>query len=59
MLTIDFDLPAELREFSMGAAEKLMHRETNRRTGRIELVGLVRRGSGTEARDESRSEHVW
>ena len=59
MLTIDFDFSTELREFSIGAAEKLMHRETNGRTGRIELVGLVCRGSGSEARDDNSSEHIW
>ena len=41
MLTIDVDLATELREFSVGSSEKLVHRETNRGTGRIELVSLV------------------
>ena len=41
MLTINVDLATELREFSVGSSEKLVHRETNRGTGRIELVSLV------------------
>ena len=41
MLTVDFDLTAESCEFSMGGAEKLMDGETNRRAGRIKLVGLI------------------
>jgi len=41
MLAIDFDLAAELREFSVGGAQELVHRETNHRTRRIEFVCLV------------------
>jgi len=51
MLTVDFDLAAEPRKFSVGGAEELMHSETDRRTGRIELVGLGCRRDGTKARD--------
>jgi len=55
VVTVDFDLAAEFHEFSMGGSEKLMHGETDRRTGRIELVGLTRRCGWTEARDYNHS----
>ena len=51
MLAVDLDLAAESCEFSMSGAEKLMHRETNGRAGRIEFVGLNRRCGVTEARN--------
>ena len=55
VVTVDFDLADELHEFSMGSSEKLMYGETDRRTGRIELVGLTRRCGWTEARDYNQS----
>lgn len=42
MLAIDVDLAAKIREFATRRAEELMHTETNRRAGLIELVDLGR-----------------
>lgn len=56
MLAVDIDLAAESCEFSLRSAEELMDRETHRRAGRIELVGLLRGYDGTQADDYHRSE---
>ncbi len=48
VLAVDLDLAAEPCKLAVSGAEKLMHGETNRRAGGIELVGLVREGGRTE-----------
>ena len=58
MLAIDLNLAAETCEFAMGGAEKLMHGETNRGAGWIELVGVIRRCGRTEARDYDGSDKI-
>ena len=58
MLAVDLDLAAELREFSMGGAEELVHGESDRRSGRIELVRLVRPCGGTQAGDYGCSDKI-
>src|SRR5207247_9076164 len=58
MLAVDLDLAAELREFSMGGAEELVHGESDRRSGRIELVRLVRPCAGTQAGDYGCSDKI-
>src|SRR5450759_1024569 len=51
MLAIEVNPAAELREFPMGSAKELVHTEADRRAGRIEFVGLVRRRSRSEPRN--------
>jgi len=58
MLAVHIDLTAKSCEFSLRGAEELMHRETDCRAGRIELVGLIRRRGGTQCGDCERSEKM-
>ena len=46
MFPIDFDLTSEVGEFAVGRAEELVHAETDRRSGWIELVRVLGRCDG-------------
>ena len=56
MFPIDFDPAAEARELAVSRAEELMHTETNRRTRRIELVALLRRGGRADRNEQQHSD---
>jgi hypothetical protein len=59
MLAVDLDLAIEFGELSVGRAEKLMNRKSDRRMRLIEFVSVVRerdraqKGNGDRSRNDS------
>jgi hypothetical protein len=53
MLAVDVDLAIEFGELSLGRAEKLMNRKSDRRMRLIEFISFVRKRDRTQNGDGS------